>query len=64
MNQEEKERWLNIKNDIVSFVLTDFTIEDIENVEENCGSLFIDLKDGKTYYVQIVEVEKIDEDHN
>ena len=32
--------------------------ETITEVEENCGSIWITMKDGKTYSIQIIECEK------
>lgn len=33
-------------------------IEEIENTETNCGSMWITTKDGKTYFVQVEECEQ------
>jgi coenzyme F420-reducing hydrogenase beta subunit len=47
-----------IKNEIVSFVATELGgIEEIESTEENCGSMWITTKDGKTYWIQVSECE-------
>lgn len=49
-----------IKNQIANYVIGEFT-EEIESVEETCGSLYMNLKNGQTWYVQVGLCEKEEE---
>lgn len=52
MTQEE------IKQNIGNFVAFEVGGSDnIESIEENCGSMWIETKDGKTYSISIMECE-------
>ncbi len=48
----------NIREQIADYVLRDFDIDEIEDTEENCDSLWINLKNGETYYIQVGACEK------
>jgi len=43
---------------IAGFVLGELGgVEEVSEVEENCGSMWVTTKDGKTYSVSIMECE-------
>lgn len=46
-----------IKNEILSFLSEEIDFDEITNVESNCGSLWIDLKDGTTKSISITDCE-------
>jgi len=54
MNYEE------LKNQIGIEVLSAFPedIEKVVSVEENCGSIFIEMEDGTTYSISITKTEE------
>jgi len=35
-----------------------FSLSEIENVEENCGTMWIELKTGKVYALSVMECEE------
>lgn len=35
-----------------------FEVADVTNIESNCGSVYIDLKDGTSYFISIEACEK------
>jgi hypothetical protein len=47
-----------INNEIISYVVGGFEEDEIETVEENCGSFWITLKNGETWYLQVGKCEK------
>lgn len=50
-----------IRNKIADYVIGDFG-EEIESVEENCGSLWLILKNKEVWYVQVGLCDKEDEE--
>ena len=57
------DRQMGFRDQIKSYVLDQLGVSDehdaepIESVEENCGSIWITLDNGKTYSIQIIECE-------
>ncbi len=49
-----------IKNAILDHVLENFSIEDIEDVETNAGSCYINMKNEDTYFIIIEQCEEND----
>ena len=49
-------------NDTISnFILGEVDgVDEIEDIEDNCGSLYIITKDGKVYSVSVMECESAD----
>lgn len=58
MTQEE------INKKIIEYVVGGFDEGEIESVEINCGSLWINLKNGETWYLQVGLCEKEEEDED
>lgn len=47
-----------IKDQITGYVLGELGgVDEVSEVEENCGSMWITTKDGKTYSVSVSECE-------
>ena len=47
-----------INDKIISYVVGGFEDNEIESVEENCGSFWIQLKNGEMYYLQVGKCEE------
>jgi coenzyme F420-reducing hydrogenase beta subunit len=55
---EKRDREDQLIEQIQVFVLGEVGgIEEVKEVEENCGSMWITTKDGKTYWIQVSECE-------
>lgn len=51
-------RELNIKATILNYILDEVGgIDNIKEVEENAGSIWIDMKDGSTKSIMIIDTE-------
>lgn len=53
-----------INQRIIDYVVGGFDEGEIESVETNCGSFWINLKNGETWYLQVGLCEKEDEDES
>lgn len=50
------------KNQVANYVLGDFLQNDeVVTIEENCGSMWINLKDGTSWYVEVGKCDDEDE---
>lgn len=53
----------DVKKAIISFIGIEVGgIENIKGVEENCGTMWIDTNDGKTYSISVMECEPDEDD--
>jgi len=52
-----------IKDQVAGYVLGEIGgVEEVTGVEENCGSMWVTTKDGKTYSVSVMECEPEEND--
>jgi hypothetical protein len=52
-----------IKDQVAGYVLGELGgAEEVTGVEENCGSMWVTTKDGKTYSVSVMECEPEEND--
>jgi len=47
-----------LKNEVTNAILGLLPDEEIISVEENCGSVYIDTANGKSYSISIIECEQ------
>ena len=45
-------------NLLVQYLEMPFEIEDVTSIEENCGTVWIQMKDNRVYYLKIEKCEK------
>jgi hypothetical protein len=50
----------DFKDTIINFILGEVDIDEIKEVDDNCGSLYIIMNDGKTYSVSLMGCESED----
>lgn len=56
MNKQE------LRDKIADYVIGNFNIDEIVSVEENCGSFWMNMFNGETWYIEVGLCEKEDSD--
>lgn len=49
-------------NKLTQAIELPFDPEEVENIESNAGSVWIDLKDGRSFYILIDECEPLEQE--
>jgi coenzyme F420-reducing hydrogenase beta subunit len=50
----------NFWKELFLHISVPFEIEDVKEISSNCGTTWIDMKDGSTYYISIERAEVTD----